>query len=234
MVVPPLAMAVIFSTLRQAQIVNVPMGNHTMPYVLFALIGTTLWGIFTQVSTTATGSIINAGSLVSKIYFPREVLVLSAVGTVLITSLVRIGMVIVTFVLFRYVPHWQALFIPVVLLPLLALALGIGLILAPLNAMLHDVGRLLEFVLQFGLFLTPIVYPTPALGDVTTPWQSALWWLHNLNPVSHYINAVHSLIETGTVVVYPGLVVSSALGFLVLLVGWRFFHICEPLMAERL
>jgi lipopolysaccharide transport system permease protein len=231
---PPIATTVVFALLRQAQIVNVPMPENAMPYALFALIGTTVWGFFTQVAMMATTSVSNAGSLVSKIYFPREVLVLSAVGNAVINLVIRIVVIVLTFALFLYVPHWQAVFAPLLLLPLVALALGMGLFFAPINTMMNDMSRLLEFAFQFGLFLVPAVYPTPSLEEATSNWQQALYWLHTLNPVSHFMYAMNSLIDTGMLTVTPGLVVSTALSFLALAVGWRFFHICEPLLAERL
>ena len=231
---PPIATTVVFALLRQAQIINVPMPENAMPYALFALVGTTVWGFFTQVAMMATTSVSNAGSLVSKIYFPREVLVLSAVGNAVINMLIRMAVVILTFALFLYVPHWPAVFAPIMLLPLMALALGMGLFFAPINTMMNDMSRILEFAFQFGMFLAPTVYPTPSLESVTGGWQQALYWLHTLNPVSHILYAINDLIQTGSFHAGPGFVVSVALSFLVLALGWRFFHICEPLLAERL
>jgi lipopolysaccharide transport system permease protein len=231
---PPMAATLVFTLLRQAQIVNVPMEGHTMPYALFALIGTTLWGFFAQVTLMATTSISNAGVLVSKIYFPREVLVLSAVGNSVINLVIRLGVVGLTCLLMLYPPHWQVVFAPFFLLPVAALALGLGLFFAPLNTMMQDMSRLLEFAFEFGMFLAPTVIATPRLTETSTAWQQALYWVHTLNPVSHFMAAVHGLVETGTVAVGPGLLISTVLSFLVLALGWRFFHICEPLLAERL
>ncbi len=233
-VLPPIALTVVFSLLRKAQIVNVPMEGHTMPYVLFALIGTTIWGLFTQTTIMATTSIANAGSLVSKIYFPREVLVMSAVGNSLVNVLIRLAVVALTFVLVQYLPHWQAIFAPLTLIPLVALSMGMGLLFAPINTMMNDMSRMLEFVFQFGMFLAPTVYPTPVLDMNGSTWQQALFWLHSINPVSHFIYAFDSLIENGAYVPTFGFIISTLISFLTLAIGWRFFHICEPLLAERL
>jgi len=231
---PPVATTVVFSLLRQAQVVNVPMPAGAMPYALFALVGTTLWGLFTQITITATTSIANAGSLVSKIYFPREVLVFSAVGSALINGVIRFAVVALSFLLLSYSPRWQVLFFPLLLVPMIALALGLGLLFAPVNTMMNDMSRLLEFAFQFGMFLAPTIYPTPMLEPGITNWQMALYWLHQLNPVSHFLHAINRLSETGAFALTPGLLVSTLFSFLVLALGWRFFHICEPLLAERL
>lgn len=231
---PPVATALVFALLREARVVQVDMPEGSMPYPLFALIGATLWGLFTQVTIMATTSITGAGSLVSKIYFPREVLVLSSVSSALLNSAVRLLVVALTCLLMWYQPAWQSLLGLLLLVPLIALALGIGLLFAPLNAMMNDIGRVLEFGLQFGLFLAPTVYPTPSLDTASGEMQVALYWLHHLNPVSHFMYAFNSLMEQGTLVWTTGLTLSTALSFLVLLIGWRFFHVCEPLLAERL
>jgi len=231
---PPLATATIFSLLREARIVNVPMPEGAMPYPLFALVGTTWWTFFTQVTMMSTTSVANAGPLVSKIYFPREVIVLSSVGNAVINFGIRLVVVALTFALMGYTPHWQCILALPVLIPLVALGLGLGLFMAPAHAMTSDTGRVLEFLFQFGLFLAPTVYPTPSLSSAGSVWEIALFWLHQLNPVSQFLYATADLIQYGHVTNGPGLVVASGIGFLALAMGWRLFHACEPLIAERI
>ena len=231
---PPIATTLIFALLRRSNIVNVPMPEGAMPYALFVLVNTTIWQFFTQLSVQATGSITAGGALVSKIYFPREVLVLSQVGTALINLAVQTVVIVATFAFLRYIPHWQVVLAPLFLLPVLFFALGIGMILAPINAMMNDISRLLSFAFQFGMFLTPTVYPTPNPAELTTGWQTVLYWCHTLNPVSHFINATDAAITGQGVSTGPGIYLAAAVCMLILLIGWRFLHICEPLVAERL
>lgn len=236
-VFPPLATTLVFALLRQAQIVNIEMEGE-VPYILFAMIGVTIWGMFSQFVMSATGSIAGGGNLVSKIYFPREVLVLSGAGGALINTLIRFMMVAVTFVLMYFqtgfAPAWQVIFLPLLLLPMIALAMGIGLFFAPINTMMRDTSRAMEFFFQFGMLMAPTVYPTPAIEQAETASARLIFWVHSLNPVSHTLYAVHDLIEHGRFAVTSGLTVSTIISFLVLALGWRFFHICEPLLAERL
>jgi lipopolysaccharide transport system permease protein len=240
-ILPPLATALIFSVLRSANIVQVPMDGHVMPYVLFALIGATIWGLFTQCVSAATASIANAGTLVSKIYFPRETLVISSVGTALFNGAVRLLVVAVMFVAVGFAPHPAAITIPLILIPMIALAIGLGFMLAILNTMMQDVAKLIEFGFQFGMFLAPTVYPTPSLELAlkNAPahginWPLVLYWLHTVNPVTHFIHAIHHSIEFGWYVPTTGFLVSTAISFFAFFAGWRVFHICEPLLAERL
>jgi len=231
---PPIATTIVFTLLRRAQIVNVPMEHYTMPYALFALIGATIWGLFAQITNATMGSIAGAGALVSKIYFPREVLALAAVGNSLVNGGIRVLVIICSFALFRYVPNWEVILAPLILIPMIAFAIGLGLIFAPINTMMRDMSQMVNFVFQFGMFLAPTVYPTPLPAEIETAWQQALYWIHTLNPVTHFIHAVHNLIEHGQILADPGLYAATIVGLVTLALGWRFFHICEPLLAERL
>lgn len=233
-VLPPLATTVVFNLLQQARIVNVTMAEGALPYALFALLGATVWGYFTQVTSGATASISSAGPLVSKIYFPREILVFSSCGSAVLNLGIRLLVFLITCLLMGFRPPPQALGALLLLIPLTALGLGLALFLAPMNAMMNDVGRALEFAFQFGMLMAPTVYPTPDPDTLLSGWQMALYWLHVLNPVSHYLYAFHHLLQTGSFVMTTGLMVAMALSALIFLSGWRFFHACEPLLAERL
>lgn len=231
---PPIATAVIFTLLRQSKIVNVPMPADAMPYALFVLVNSTIWQFFTQVSIQATGSISAGGALVSKIYFPREVLVFSQVGNAVINLAIQSVVVVLTFLLLRYQPHWQVIYLPLFLIPVLMFGLGIGMILAPINTMMHDISRLLAFAFQFGMFLTPTVYPTPNPNHLTSGWQTILYWCHTLNPVSHFIHSADAVIQTGSLDIGLGFYFATTISVLTFLIGWRLLHICEPLLAERM
>ncbi len=233
-ILPPVATTVVFNMLQEARIVNVTMAEGALPYALFALLGATLWGFFTQVASGATSSISSAGPLVSKIYFPREILVFSSCGSAFLNLGIRLLVFLLTCFLMGFHPPLQSAGALLLLIPLTALGLGLALFLAPLNAIMNDVGRALEFAFQFGMLMAPTVYPTPDPEAALSGWQMALYWLHVLNPVSHYLYAFHGLLQTGTFAMTTGLAVSIILSGLVFLSGWRFFHACEPLLAERL
>ncbi|OGV42602.1 MAG: hypothetical protein A2X46_04885 [Lentisphaerae bacterium GWF2_57_35] len=231
---PPVATTIIFALLKKASIVNVPMPSESMPYVLFVLLGTTIWQFFSQATIMATNSIVNAGNLVSKVYFPREVLVVSAAAGVWLNLAIRVAVIGLTCLLLAYKPAPAALLAPLLLVPLFLLGLGLGMLFAPINAMMHDMSRMLEFAFQFGMFLAPTIYPTPKLASCTTSWQTGLYWLHTLNPVTHYMHAVNELVERGSFIPDVGLVAATIISILIFFIGWRFFHLCEPLLAERL
>ncbi len=238
---PPIVAALVFTFLRRAQILSVPQEQGAMPYAIFVLVGTTCWAFFQQVTIMATTSISNSGSLVSKVYFPREILVFSSVGNAVMNLCIRGVVVVATFIMFGYVPHWQVIFIPFLFIPVLMLGTGLGMLFAPVDTMMRDMSQALTFFFQFGMFLVPAVYRTPSLTEVyqaqsatSFNWKMFAFWVHNLNPVAYFIRAAHSLIEDGTFGNVLPITVATCLSFITFLIGWRFLHICEPLLAERL
>lgn len=232
-VLPPLATALVFSLLQKAKVVTVEMPAEALPYFLFVMLGSTVWGYFTQFSSMATTSISSAGPLVSKIYFPREVLVVSSAGIAIMNMVVRIVVFVLAVLLSGYALTWNALWCLPLFIPLTLFALGVGLIFAPINAMMNDMGRVLEFVFGFGMFLSPAVFPTPPLDFGAGIGNNLLFWLHHINPVSYYLYAMHELLEFGSLTIGPGLVATWIFSALTFFIGWRFFHVCEPMLAER-
>ncbi len=234
MVLPPVALTVTFSLLREADIVNVSMPSGSMPYALFALVGATVWGTFTTAALSATNSLAVADTLVSKIYFPRETLVISAVATNLVNLAVQLVVLALTCLLVGFEPKVASLLSILLFVPMLLLSTGVGFFLAPLNAIMNDIQRLLQFIFQFGMFLAPTVYPTPDLAGATSAWQIGLYIMHKINPVTYFIDGMRSVMETGHLPAGPGLLAASIVSLLVFLAGWRFFHASEPFIAERL
>ncbi len=232
-ILPPIATTIVFTMLQRARIMNIDMGASEMPYAIFALLGATFWQFFTQVVQMATNSISGAGALVTKIYFPREVLVFSAIGNAAVNVSIRLVVVALTFLLLAYPPHPACLLFLLLMIPMMMLGVGVGMLMAPVNTMMNDVGRMMEFAFQFGMFLAPTVYPTPDITHASSAWQVGLYWLHQINPVSHYLYALHELVQHGTLTFTPGLQASIILSVTMFFIGWRFFHAIEPLLAER-
>jgi len=228
-VMPPVATTIVFSFLSKSRILNV--GQTVLPYPLFVLVGSTIWQLFSQATLRVAGSVASGGSLVSKVYFPREALAFSALGSVLIGFLIQTAVVIITFAFYLKLPAWQVVFVPFALVPLVLFSVGLGMFLAPFQVMVRDVTRALSFVFGFALFFAPTVYPTPTNPDTLSKQILAI--SHRLNPVSYFMTAVRDLISHGSLS-EPGLYLAcAACSVIIFLLGWRFFHICEPLLAER-
>ncbi|MCK5038002.1 MAG: ABC transporter permease [Thermoplasmata archaeon] len=222
--IPPMMTVGTFIFLNDAGIFNV--GDISVPYPLFALLGVALWQVFATGLNSTTNSLMAAGSMISKINFPREALVFSSMGKVLITFLIQMGLVVVLFVYYGIVPPWTVILFPFTLIPVLLLALGLGLILSILNGVVRDVGRTLPIITTFLMFLTPILYATPQSGFLAT--------LTEYNPLYYLLIVPRDLILIGETSLWDGYLISSLLSIGAFFACWIIFHLTETRIAERI
>jgi lipopolysaccharide transport system permease protein len=164
------------------------VGSEGAPYLLFALAGMVAWTYFSGAAGLAMESLITDQALLRKVYFPREVLPLAAVGAVFVDFLPALGTLVVASLLYGVTPTvtWLALPLPAVLLAVTAAAFGLGL--SGLNVYYRDVRYALPFVLQLGLFASPVVYPLSALPGT---WRTVY---AILNPVAAAIDALRRIV----------------------------------------
>ena len=219
----PLATVTVFVLLNQSGLLAI--GQTSIPYPAYALLGATIWQLFATGLVTGAGSIVAGGSVVIKINFPKECLVIAAVGQSLVEFLVRLGLLAVVFIWYQIVPSWQAIFLPLVLLPLLALTLGLSLLLALLDVVLRDVEKALGIITTLLLFLTPVMYPIPAQGLLA---QISRW-----NPLMPLVAGPRDMVITGQSPLSLSFLLASLFSFAFLVAAWWLFHLAERRIAER-
>jgi lipopolysaccharide transport system permease protein len=222
-VLPPCVMVLSFWYLRSKRVI--PAGATPIPYAAYALWGMGVWQLFSGCYNAAASALVGGGSMVTKINFPKEALVFAAVGQPFLDFAVRLVPVVVVFAVLGVVPASGAVFLPLVLLPLVMMAIGLGMIMAILNTFMIDLGQLLGMALNFGLLLTPVLYP---------PAQSWPFGLLNIfNPVSPIMIATHDLIARGTLSSSNTFAMSCLFALLLFGLGWRFFRLGMMRVAER-
>jgi lipopolysaccharide transport system permease protein len=170
-------------------------------------------------------SIVGNMNLVAKIYFPRDILVIAAMLARVLDFLIASLVLVVLMVAFS-LPVFQVqwLFLPVILLVQLALALGIGLMLAALNAFYRDVRHLVALLLQLWLYATPIIYPVSLVPERLRPY-------YFINPMAGVIEAYRAVLLYGQM---PGneFYISAAVALIVLLLGYSLFKRVEHRFAD--
>lgn len=219
----PVATVAVFVLLSQSGVLDI--GRTHIPYPAYALLGVTIWQLFATGLTAGAGSIVAGGSIVIKINFPKECLVVSAVGQSLFEFLIRLVLLAIVFIWYQIVPPWQTVFLPFVLLPLLALTLGLSLLLSLLNVVIRDVEKSLGIVTTLLLFLTPVMYPVPSQGLLA---QISRW-----NPLVPLIVGPRDLVITGQLPLSISFLLTSLFSFAFLMVAWWLFHLAEKRIAER-
>lgn len=205
-VIQPIAAAALFA-LFLGHIAGI--ASDGAPYLLFALAGMVAWTYFSGAAGNAMESLITDQALLRKVYFPREVLPLAAVGAGLVDLLPGLATLVVVAGVYGIAPSvvWLALPLPVIVLVVAATAFGLGL--SGLNVYYRDVRYALPFVLQLGLFASPVVYP---LSAVPGAWRTVY---AILNPVAAAIDALRRIVIHQT---WPDFAVTfAALGWALLL-----------------
>jgi lipopolysaccharide transport system permease protein len=213
-------------TLFFNRVAGIQTGSKTVPYAIFSFLGLLFWNYFSNALTRAGNSLVDNQAVVTKIYFPRLIPPVSST----IVSLIDFGFALVVYIgLMVYyhivpTPLGLLLFLPAVLLTFIA-ATGPGLFLAAVNVKYRDIKQILPFLVQTGLFLTPVIYP------VTLVPQKYQWVLY-LNPMTAVINVMRSsLLHLGTI--DWGLVAVSILSAIVMfIVGLYYFKAKEREFAD--
>jgi homopolymeric O-antigen transport system permease protein len=203
------------------------LSSGGQPYLLFALAGMTAWTFFSGATSTASESLVVNQSLLRKVYFPRELLPVSSVGASLVDLGIGSAVLIVATFAYGRTPSVTWIAFPVPLLIVVLTAAAIGLTLSSLNVYYRDVRYALPFLLQIGLFATPVVYD---LSEIPSGWRR-LYGI--LNPVAGSIDGIRRTVLAGK---WPDAVVTlGALGWavLLLLAGLALFKRLERGFSDR-
>jgi lipopolysaccharide transport system permease protein len=195
----------------------VPMGKTAIPYVIYAAWGISVWQLFAGCLSACTTSLAAAGSLVTKINFPRECLVIAAIGQPIFDFFVRLVPVLAVFAWYGVTPSWSTMFLPLVLCPVILLGVGFGFILSIANLAIKDTGNALGTALTIGMFLTPVLYPPPVR------WPFTL--INVVNPLSPLLTATQDLISLGSLTGPASFAAACLFAVFVSLVGWRIFRL---------
>jgi homopolymeric O-antigen transport system permease protein len=210
-------------TLFFGKLAHIP--SEGLPYPIFSYSGLLPWMYFAASLQSSTNTIVDNQRLITKVYFPRLALPLSAVVSGLVDFGISFLMFAAMMVYYHIRPTWTMLWMPAFLLLALLTALGTGLWLSALNAIYRDVRYVLPFLVQFWLFASPVVYPASLLP---AKWR----WVYGLNPMAGVIEGFRwSLAGRGHA---PGrlILISSGIVALVLLSGLAYFQKMETTVAD--
>ncbi|MCH6546023.1 MAG: ABC transporter permease [Deltaproteobacteria bacterium] len=173
-VIQPLGMMLVF-TIFFGRLVGVP--SDGLPYPIFAYTALLPWQLFSRALTDASTSLVVNERLITKVYFPRLLIPVSAVLASLVDFAIAFVLLLGMMVFYGIVPTGSVLMLPLFVLLALMTALGIGFWLSALNAQYRDVRYTLPFLTQFWLFATPVVYPSSLVPE---QWRL----LYGLNPMT--------------------------------------------------
>jgi lipopolysaccharide transport system permease protein len=218
---PALTMAIFVAFRRMTK-----LAATNVPDVLLVFSALLPWQFFSTALTEASNSLIGNANLISKVYFPRLLVPAGAVVTSFVDFAVTIGLLTVLMAWYRFAPGWQVLLLPALVLLTFALSVGTGLLLAALNVEYRDFRYIVPFIVQFGLFVSPIAIET---STVPGPWRFAL----SLNPMTGIIDGFRWAILAGRTPLDPEtLSLSAASTLLFLILGIWYFRRTERSFAD--
>jgi lipopolysaccharide transport system permease protein len=211
-------------TLVFGKLAKLPSGNVPYPILVFAAL--LPWQFFANAFSEAGNSLINNSNMISKVYFPRLVVPASAVIVsfidFLISGLILIGLM----VWYGYFPDWHILLLPIFILIAFAAAMGAGLWMSALNVKYRDFRYIIPFVVQFGLYISPVGFSSSTVPD---EWRL----LYSINPMVGVIDGFRWAILGGEAQLYwHGFVLSMGLVTVMLITGIIYFRKTERRFAD--
>ena len=205
------------------KLAGMPAGGA--PYPLLVICGLLPWQLFAAAFSNASGSLVANTHLISKVYFPRLIVPLSSVAVALIDFLVVLLLLAGLCAWWHFVPDWRVVFVPLFILLTLVAALGTGLWLTALTVKYRDFRFVVPFLLQVGLFLSPVGFSTTNLPN----WRQ----VYALNPMVGAIDGFRWCLLHGEPALDPvNLAVSVGMAVLLLLTGVWYFRRTERTFAD--
>lgn len=221
---PPIVTTLTFIYLSSQNILNV--GETPLPYPAFVMIGTLLWQIFLDSLNTPLKAVQGAKSMLTKINFPREALIMGGMANVIFNSLIRLVLLIPVFIYFHLPLSGSLLLGLVGIMALMLLGLAFGMLITPIGLLYADVGHSISLITGFWMLLTPVVYP-PARAGIGA-------WLAKWNPVSPVLLTCREWLTAQSLTHLDGFILISLGAVFVLLFSCILFRLGMPILIERM
>jgi lipopolysaccharide transport system permease protein len=220
---PLLTMAVF--TVIFGHIAGLPSDGAT-PYPLLVFAAMLPWTLFASALGDASNSLIVNANLVGKVYFPRLIVPAASVIVALVDFLVSFAVLLAMMAWYGFAPSAHIVFLPAFILLALAASLGPGLLLTTLNVKYRDFRYVIPFVVQLGLYVSPVGFSSAVVPDA---WRL----VYSLNPMVGVIDGFRWCLLGGASVIYgPGLLIGTAVSGALLWLGLRVFRRNEARFAD--
>jgi len=220
-VIQPLGTMIVF-TFFFGKIAGIP--SDGVPYRLFSYSGLLLWTYFSITLGQVGNSLIANSSLITKIYFPRLLLPAAAAFGGLLDLVIGSVFLVGLMIYYHVTPGWTVLITPIFVLQTVLLVMGSGMLLAALNVRYRDVKYAIPFVVQIGLFVTPIIYPLSFF-----PVRAQGWFA--LNPMAGIVEGFRSSL-LGTPINWNLVACSWLITLVFVVLGTLHFRTTERVFAD--
>ena len=211
--------------LRRAGMLNT--GELDLPYPIYVLVGTSMWGLFMGFYSASASTLSAAGSRLMQINFPHEVYLFEQNALQLVNFSILLVLNLLVMIVLDVTPSWKLIFLPVVLLPLFMTGAAIGLIASVFGAVTVDVRRGLDLILGMMIWLSPIIYSSAIQSSTLTT-------ISRYNPLTYLVCSARDIILYGRLYDTGGYLLSSLLALILFLYACRVFYVAETRLVERM
>lgn len=221
-ILQPSALTIIFTVVFS---LFLKVDSGSVPYPIFAYSALLPWTFFSTALSFGALSVVNNGNLVTKVYFPREMLPLSAVGAAFFDFLMAAVVFAAMMIFYKISISATILFAPLVIVSILLLTTGVSLILATFNVLFRDIRFIIPLLLQIWLYLTPIIYSSEAIPQKF----KFLYWL---NPLAPLIETFRQITVYGQNPRVFDLAYAGLISIVIFVLGFWFFKSKERIFAD--
>ena len=206
----------------------VGIDTGAVPYPLFAVCGLAAWSYFAYVLSQSGTSIIGAQEMVKKVYFPRLIIPLSKAVVGLVDFAIACALILALMLYYGVLPSRNVVFLPLFALAGIAAALAVGIWMSALTIRYRDFQHVVPFLVQVGLYASPVAYPAALVTDVVPRWAGVLYYLNPMTGVAECFR--WSLLGTAP----PNGLAYLSLGITLALLfgGLSYFRSVERTMAD--
>lgn len=188
----------VFSEIFKTRWVGTAADESKAQFALILFVGMIVQGLFAEVFNKSPGLIISNVNYVKKVVFPLEILPVITLGAALFHSLVSFLVLIMALFIFKGSVHWTAIFMPVVIFPLIVMIMGFSWFLASLGVFARDIGQFTAIITTVLTFLSPVFYPVSAVPEAFRPFMMA-------NPLTFIIEQAREVLIWGHLPDWTGL-----------------------------
>ena len=222
-VIRPLLTMIVFTVIF-GKIAKLP--SDGAPYAIMVYSAMLPWQFFSNTLSEGGNSLISNSSMISKVYFPRIIIPTTAMIVSLIDFLISFVILACIMGLYLYMPSWKIVFVPLFLILAIITSLGITYLISALNVKYRDFRYVLPFIIQFGLYVSPVGFSSSVIPG---KWRL----LYSLNPMVGVIDGFRWCIQgTDNIIYWPGFILSICVAILVFIVGFMVFRKTEREFAD--